>query len=102
MNRRYILAPEAARDLVGIWRYLKAESSEDVADRIELVIRRKFIYLTKFPFGGHLRRDLTSAEVRFISVWSYLVVIGPETKTLQIVAILHSSRDLPAHLSKRV
>ena len=32
MKRRSTLAPQAARDLVGIWRYLKKESSEETAD----------------------------------------------------------------------
>jgi plasmid stabilization system protein ParE len=39
MKRRYILAPEAARDLVQIWRYLKKESNWETADRVESVIR---------------------------------------------------------------
>jgi plasmid stabilization system protein ParE len=102
MKRRYVLAPEAARDLAGIWRYLKEESSTDTADRVESVIRNKFAYLADFPHGGHTRRDLTSAEVRFFSVYSYLIVYRPETKPLQIVAILHSRRDLAQILPKRL
>ena len=39
MKRRYILAPQAARDLVAIWRYIKKESSQETADRVESVIR---------------------------------------------------------------
>lgn len=53
MKRRYILAPQAGRDLVAIWRYLKKESSEDTADRVESVIRSKFVYLAEFPHAGH-------------------------------------------------
>ncbi len=60
MKRRYILAPQAARDLVQIWRYIKKESSQETADRVESVIRSKFAYLADFPQGGHWRRDLTS------------------------------------------
>jgi len=37
--RRYILAPEAALDLVEIWRYLKNKSSIEVAERVESAIR---------------------------------------------------------------
>jgi plasmid stabilization system protein ParE len=86
MTRRYILAPKAAHDLVKIWRYIKNESSLKTADRVESVIRSKFLYLSEFPGGGHWRRDLTQAEVRFFSVCSYLIVYRPETKPLQIVA----------------
>ena len=101
MKRRYVLAPQAARDLVDIWRYLKKESSQETADRVESIIRSKFAYLAEFPGGGHWRRDLTSAEVRFFSVYSYLIVYRPETKPLQIVAILHSHRDVAKILPKR-
>jgi plasmid stabilization system protein ParE len=99
---RYILAPQAARDLVQIWRYIKKEGSEQTADRVESVIRSKLAYLADFPGGGHFRRDLTAAEVRFLSVYSYLIVYRPETKPLQIVAILHAYRDVAKILPKRV
>jgi plasmid stabilization system protein ParE len=42
MKRRFAVAPEAARDLARIWRYLKKESSRETADRVESVIRGKF------------------------------------------------------------
>ena len=93
MKPRYVLAPQAARDLVQIWRYLKNESSEETAGRVESVIRAKFAYLSEFPGGGHWRRDLTSADVRFFSVYSYLIVYR-ETKPLQIIAILLGRRDV--------
>jgi plasmid stabilization system protein ParE len=102
MRSRYILAPQAARDLVQIWRYIKKESSQETADHVESVIRGKFVYLAEFPGGGHWRRDLTAAEVRFFSVYSHLIVYRPETRPLQIVAILHARRDVSAILPKRL
>ena len=102
MKQRYIVAPQAARDLIDIWRYLKKESSEETADRVESVIRSKFLFLASFPNAGHWRRDLTAAHVRFLPVYSYLVVYRPETKPLQVVAILHSRRDIAKLLNKRL
>jgi plasmid stabilization system protein ParE len=102
MKRRYLLAPQAARDLVQIWRYIENESGQETADRIESVIRSKFAYVADFPQGGHWRRDLTAAEVRFLAVYSYLIVYRPETKPLQIVAILHSHRDVAKILPTQV
>ena len=102
MKRRYVLAPQAARDLVAVWRYIKKESSQETADRVESVIRGKFAYLADFPNGGHWRHDLTSAEVRFLSVYSYLIVYRPKTKPLQIVAILHAHRDVAKILPNRL
>jgi plasmid stabilization system protein ParE len=87
---------------VQIWRYLKNESSETTADRVESVIRSKFIHLAEFPNTGHWRRDLTDAPVRFFSVYSYLIVYRPETRPLQIVSILHGSRDVATILTKRL
>ncbi len=37
MTRRYVLAPEAALDLVQIWRYIKKQSSVEIADHVESV-----------------------------------------------------------------
>jgi antitoxin ParD1/3/4 len=102
MKRRYVLAPQAARDLVEIWRYITQESNRETADRVESVIRSKFAYLAEFPGGGHWRRDLTEAPVRFLSVYSYLIVYRPETKPLQIVAILHGRRDVAKVLPERL
>jgi len=102
MNRRYVLAPQAARDLVQIWRYVKREVSREAADRVESVIRAKFVYLAGFPDAGHSRHDLTSADVRFFSVYSYLIVYRPETKPLQVVSLLHGSRDVAGILSERL
>ena len=48
MKPRYRLAPQAARDLVQIWRYIKNESSEETADRVEFIIRDRFAYLAQF------------------------------------------------------
>jgi antitoxin ParD1/3/4 len=99
--RRYILAPEAALDLVEIWRYLKNKANVEIAERVERAIREKIVFLASMPGAGHWRRDLTDESVRFFAVYSYLIVYRPETKPLQVVAILHGSRDLERVLSKR-
>jgi plasmid stabilization system protein ParE len=63
MSVRYVLAPQAAIDLVEIWRYIKEQSSLEIADRVETAIREKFEFLAKTPGAGHLRKDLTDADV---------------------------------------
>ncbi|MGC1373199.1 MAG: type II toxin-antitoxin system RelE/ParE family toxin [Candidatus Sulfotelmatobacter sp.] len=52
MRRRYVLAPEAALDLVQIWRYIRKESSEETADRVEAAIRDLVVSLAKSPGIG--------------------------------------------------
>ena len=77
MNRRYVLAPEAARDLVEIWRYIKRESSIEMADKVESVIRDKIVRLAGNSGVGHWRKDLTDEPVKFFPAYSYLIVYRP-------------------------
>ncbi len=102
MSRRYVLAPEAAHDLVQIWRYIKKNSSLAMADRVESVIRDKIVYLGGRPGAGHWRKDLTDEPVKFFSVYSYLIIYRPETSPLQVVAILHGGRDVEGLLKDRL
>jgi plasmid stabilization system protein ParE len=73
-----------------------------IAERVERAIWEKIVSLASTPGGGHWRRDLTDESVRFFAVYSYLIVYRPETKPLQIVAILHGSRDVEGILANRV
>ena len=102
MTRRYVLAPEAALDLVQIWRYLKKQSSIEIADRVESVIREKIVFLATNPGAGHWRKDLTDEVVKFFPVYSYLIIYRPETAPLQIVSILHGRRDVEQLLRGRL
>ncbi|MFZ0859701.1 MAG: type II toxin-antitoxin system RelE/ParE family toxin [Candidatus Sulfotelmatobacter sp.] len=101
MKSRYILSPEAAEDLASIWHYIQTQSSVEMADRVESVIRERIAFLARNPSAGHQRRDLTDMGVRFFPVYSYLIVYRPETKPLQIVSILHGRREVDRILNKR-
>lgn len=102
MKARYILAPEAARDLVQIWRYVKKESGRARADQIEADIRSRCVFLAEFPGAGHTREDLTAIDVRFLSIYSYLIVYRQETHPVEVASILHGSRDVAEILTKRL
>ncbi len=102
MNRRYVLAPEAALDLVQIWRYIKKQSSVEMADHVESVIREKLVFLAASPGAGHWRKNLTEEAVKFFPVYSYLIVYRPETTPLQVVSILHGRRDVAQLLTDRL
>ena len=101
MRARFVLAPQAANDLAQIWRYINKQSSVEMADRVESVIRDKILYLSKTPGAGHSRKDLTDEAVKFFPAYSYLIVYRPETKPLQIVSILHGHRDVEQILKDR-
>jgi plasmid stabilization system protein ParE len=102
VKSRFILAPRAALDLVQIWHYVKNKSSTETADRVESTIRDKIAFLARTPAAGHWRKDLTDESVKFFSVYSYLIVYRPETKPLQVAAILHGYRDLGELLKDRL
>jgi toxin ParE1/3/4 len=101
MSSRYMLAPEAASDLVQIWRYIKTNAGLEMAGKVESVIRAKIVDLAAMPDRGHWRRDLTDEPVKFFPVYSYLVVYRPKTSPLQVVAILHGRRDVAELLKER-
>jgi antitoxin ParD1/3/4/toxin ParE1/3/4 len=102
MAARYVLAPEAALDIVQIWRYIQSQSSAELADRVESVIREKIAFLAANPAAGHFRRNLTDQNVKFFPVYSYLIVYRPESTPLQVVSILHGRRDLERLLKDRL
>lgn len=102
MRARYVLAPEAALDLVEIWRYIKKESSLEMANRVEGVVRDRIAFLARSPGAGHSRNDLTDEHVKFFPVYSYLIVYRPDTKPLQVVSILHGHRDIKRILPARL
>ncbi len=102
MNRRYVLAPEAALDLVQIWRYIKKQSSVEMADHVESVIRERLAFLAANPGAGHWRKNLTEQAVKFFPVYSYLIVYRPETTPLQVVSVLHGRRDVAQLLTDRL
>ena len=45
---------------------------------------------------------MTDEAVKFFPVYSYLIVYLPETKPLQVVAILHGNRDLERVLKQPI
>jgi toxin ParE1/3/4 len=102
MRVRYVLAPRAALDLVQIWRYIKKQSSVEMADRVESVIPDKIVFLARTPRAGHWSKNLTDEAVKFFPVYSYLTAYRPETKPLQVVSILHGHRDVERILKNRL
>ena len=102
MRPRFVLAPDAALDLVRIWRYIKNNISLEVADRVETAIREKISYLAANPGAGHWRKDLTDEPVKFFSIYAYLIVYRPEKIPVQVVAILHGRRDVEQILKARL
>jgi antitoxin ParD1/3/4/toxin ParE1/3/4 len=89
----FVLTPLARKDLEEIWDYLAAENrnaAERVLNEIEAAIGK----LAQMPGLGHLREDLADRRHRFFLVYSYLIVYRSGTQPLEIIRILHASRDV--------
>jgi len=89
----FVLTRLARQDLEEIWDYLTSENrnaAERVLNKIEAAIAK----LAQTPGLGHFREDLADRRHRFFLVYSYLIVYRPGTQPLEIIRILHTSRDV--------
>jgi antitoxin ParD1/3/4/toxin ParE1/3/4 len=91
--KSFVFTPLAARDLNEIWDYL-ASNSIQAANRVLDALEKALYGLAKNPNKGHWRDDLADRRHRFFLVYSYLIVYRPETKPLQVIRVLHASRDI--------
>lgn len=94
---KYKFTPQAVTDLFDIWSFIAGDNPA-AADRVEEAVFKACDFLADSPLAGRTRTDLTPLPVRFwvLQPYShYLVVYDPEKQPLQIIRILHASRDLP-------
>ncbi len=97
---KYVLSTAAELDLNAIWEYI-AEDNVDAADRWIDKLFDAFEALQQNPNIGHRREDLTSFPVLFWPVASYLVIYRIRNRSVEIVAVTHGARDIPAFLGQR-
>jgi len=96
----YLLSAEALQDLQDIWNFIASDNAE-AADTLENEFFEAFGRLAQRPGMGHARSDLTTRDVLFWPVGSYLIVYGRNAATLEIIGILHGARDVPEVIRKR-
>lgn len=90
---RFLLTPAAQADIEEIHGFILPENPAAAA-RVLVELRTAMRRLAANPNLGHLRQDLADEPLRFWQVYSYLVVYRPQTESLQIVRVLHASRDV--------
>ena len=104
MSSPFQLTPQATEDLDAIWWFIEKDSGQ-AADRVEAEIVPACNRLAGFPFIGHKRRDITPLPVLFWTIpkyTNYTLVYRPESKPLQVIAILQGNRDLKEILKGRL
>jgi plasmid stabilization system protein ParE len=96
--KRFILSPEAAADIRGIWLYI-AKDNIKAARRVRLTIFDACQRVAQYPGIGHGREDLTDKPVLFWVVDPYLIVYHANPSPVEIVRVLHSALDVSNILS---
>jgi plasmid stabilization system protein ParE len=98
---RYILAPVAQKDLINIRDHYLEEAGPRIARQMLLEFVTAFRKLARDPGIGHKRQDLVDDRpVLFWAVRDYLIVYKAQSKPLEIVTIIHGSRDISAVLER--
>jgi plasmid stabilization system protein ParE len=98
---QYVLSEDADRDLEGIWDYI-AEDNVDAADQWIARLFDAFDTIGATPGIGHRREDLTAYQVLFWPVGTYLIIYRITSKHVEVVAVTHGARDIPAFLHGRL
>jgi len=89
---RLLKRPEAENDLDEIWLYI-AQDSPTNADRFLDRIQERCWALADFPKMG-VSRDELRAGLRSQSIGNYLIFYFPLEDGVDIVRVLHGSRDI--------
>ena len=89
---RYRLSAQAIQDIDDIWNYV-GQNSQQAADNLFDKLRKQFSILAKFPHLGRLRPKLAS-YLRSFSVGSYIIFYRPIEEGIEIVRVVHGSRDI--------
>src|SRR3989344_2134434 len=89
-----LLTPQAHEDLLDIWVYI-AKNSPHAADRALNHIDQRLKLLARSPRIGRNRAELASG-LRSHPAGSYVVFYRIGEKILEVIRILHGSRDIPS------
>jgi plasmid stabilization system protein ParE len=99
---RYFLTASAVRDLDLIKEQLLDSGGKRVARYVFVQFREAFLFLGNNPQAGHRREDLTAAQLKFWSVFSYLIIYDPATQPVEILNVVHGSRDVVVFLERNI
>jgi toxin ParE1/3/4 len=91
---QYRITDEARADLDAIWLYVAERGGIETADRLIDAIIERFPRLASTPGMGIAREDFAPG-LRSFPVGDYLIFYRRTTSRIDIVRVLHGSRDLP-------
>ncbi len=88
----FLILPQAEQDLDEIWWYIAQDNPKN-ADRFLDSIQETCVVVSEYPNMGEARDELL-AGLRSFPVGSYMIFYMPQKDMLNIVRVLHGSRDL--------
>ena len=94
------LSAAARLDLLQVWNYLAENASLDVADKVAADIESAIRTVARSPGAGHKRPDLTSRDILFYNIHSYLVIYRSNKEPLHVLRVLHAARDVKSILEE--
>jgi toxin ParE1/3/4 len=95
--RRYVLSPQAASDLDGIWDYTQAQWGGDQAESYLRVIQRVIESAVVDPRRGRSCDHIRAGYFK-LSAGSHVVFYRLVGDDLDVVRILHQPMDFDRHL----
>ncbi|MBX9791771.1 MAG: type II toxin-antitoxin system RelE/ParE family toxin [Pirellulales bacterium] len=97
---RTVYLPDAIEDLHQIWAYIVGQTeSVEIADRLIDSIDNVASLYAANPALGTARNDLAPG-LRCFVVARYVVFFLPLTGGIEIVQVIHGSRDIPARFRR--
>ncbi len=100
---RYVLTAAARADITEIWLRI-AVDSEEAADQVEQAMFDACEFLADFPMAGRSRLAQTKRNLRSWTLpryRNYIVIYKPDTRPLEVIAVLHGKRNIPRVLKSR-
>lgn len=91
----YLVSDDAAADIDGIWDWI-AEDNERAADELIREICETCARIAEHPGIGRPRPKWVRPSFRFFLVRNnYWIVYDAERDPLEIIRVIHASRDIP-------
>jgi toxin ParE1/3/4 len=92
---RYVLSPEAVRDLVELEEFLTEREGSGRALSVLARLHRAMTSLADYPGMGRLRRDLARQPMCYpVQSWVIFYRPTPERTAIEIIRVLDGRRDL--------
>jgi toxin ParE1/3/4 len=88
---KLVLSQRVKEDLLETWEYI-AEHDEVAADRYIDFLRKRALELLDFPELGRLRNEICP-DLRSLLARNHLLFYRIQSNEIQILRILHGSRD---------